>query len=198
MVAEVPSTDDVSPCCYICTESTNARAGDLMELMAPCACRTFVHRVCLDNWRRVSTAASSATHCRTCKSAFEMEFHVNVAETARDFLSWLGRALRLTLVIIAVAMAVGLVSWKWHSLDDAEKLEKLTTCVSHAAFIPLWDACSPFIFDILGRCLATVGLAPIELLAEPIPWPIVTTFRRVRNLRPIATVNQANIASPSE
>ncbi|CAK4104279.1 unnamed protein product, partial [Aphanomyces euteiches] len=59
-----------TPSCYICLDSMCGLEGDDLELIAPCACQTFVHRRCLDDWHKSS---NSKAHCQTCKSAFEFE-----------------------------------------------------------------------------------------------------------------------------
>ena len=48
-------------------------AGGKYELIAPCVCRSYVHRRCLDVWRVSSMVPQAMTHCPTCKTAYEYE-----------------------------------------------------------------------------------------------------------------------------
>ncbi|KAF0718860.1 hypothetical protein As57867_001423, partial [Aphanomyces stellatus] len=68
--------DTVRPSCYICRDLKavdHGNGGDALELVAPCVCRSHVHRGCLDAWRRCSLSKTALSHCPTCKTAFELD-----------------------------------------------------------------------------------------------------------------------------
>ncbi|KAF0718861.1 Aste57867_1425 [Aphanomyces stellatus] len=68
-------SDDLSIYCYICHSSTSSPPQTPTELLAPCACSSYVHRTCLDTWRIASASQLAKSHCPTCKSAYEIEPH---------------------------------------------------------------------------------------------------------------------------
>ncbi|KAF0682740.1 Aste57867_25143 [Aphanomyces stellatus] len=83
----IEMTPSTAETCYLCADVTH-EPTDAMELIAPCACRSYIHRSCLDDWRRTSIAAKS--NCPTCTQPYEMEeaetMPTNVVEVAWDVL----------------------------------------------------------------------------------------------------------------
>lgn len=56
--------------CIYCLENDKEEND---ELIAPCSCKSYVHRSCLDTFRTSSTTLLAMTHCSVCKDAFEYE-----------------------------------------------------------------------------------------------------------------------------
>ncbi|EQC36653.1 hypothetical protein SDRG_06090 [Saprolegnia diclina VS20] len=54
--------------CYMCWSSTSPS-----ELIAPCACTSYVHRDCLERWRATSSTADAPTHCPTCRMRYVLD-----------------------------------------------------------------------------------------------------------------------------
>ena len=91
--------DEGLPVCRICL---GPGAGG--DLVAPCACRgtqLLVHRRCLNDWRRLSAAPRSYTHCPQCLAAYRIR--------SRE-LPPLARALGHPTVLLVGAVAVSLAA----------------------------------------------------------------------------------------
>ena len=61
--------------CRICLNDSEQR-----YLIAPCACtgtNKFVHRECLNNWRRISTRPDAESKCPNCLSDYQFESFTN-------------------------------------------------------------------------------------------------------------------------
>ncbi|KAF0698080.1 Aste57867_11277 [Aphanomyces stellatus] len=72
---------DDDPSCYMCMESTRGGVDSPMELIAPCACLSYVHRHCLDHWRATSNTYHAMTRCPTCHQNYAFEtIRVNDAD----------------------------------------------------------------------------------------------------------------------
>ncbi|KAF0698081.1 Aste57867_11278 [Aphanomyces stellatus] len=65
--------DDNAPTCYMCMESTHGCFDTPLELIAPCACQSFVHRKCLDHWRVTSYTYQAMTRCPTCHQDYTFD-----------------------------------------------------------------------------------------------------------------------------
>mmetsp|Transcript_103998 Transcript_103998/g.298991 ORF Transcript_103998/g.298991 Transcript_103998/m.298991 type:complete len:138 (-) Transcript_103998:247-660(-) len=67
----VSSTIESAPACRICLDGASSRsAGSLIQ---PCRCESFVHRSCLDNWRRAGVNIENVTRCEACRSDFRFD-----------------------------------------------------------------------------------------------------------------------------
>lgn len=157
--------------CIICLQADcdDAEVGDDgRELMAPCACRSYVHRHCLNMWRSNSMVPGAMTECPTCKSQYQYE-HVPGADPAateavlQRKIYW-ARFKRVMLTFLAIfvgSMAVwgldrGTPKWmnlEWNALDG-----KIYESLSANGEFPEW-----WIYCILGlvATLFVIGLAGI-------------------------------------
>ena len=115
--------DDESMVCTICLDSqcdevglggTNTpyaddeyadiygAGGDGHEFIAPCVCRSYVHRRCLDVWRASAMAPQAMTHCPTCKNAYEYEEETveHVEKYERSMARHIARRIALMFTIV--------------------------------------------------------------------------------------------------
>ncbi|EQC36655.1 hypothetical protein SDRG_06092 [Saprolegnia diclina VS20] len=77
VAASAPASDEAIPvlpsspyCCFYCLDDGNGPERSATELIAPCACATYIHRDCLDTLRVSSRMPNAMTHCGTCGEAF--------------------------------------------------------------------------------------------------------------------------------
>ncbi|KAG9398077.1 hypothetical protein AC1031_014998 [Aphanomyces cochlioides] len=120
--------DDQTPCCYICTDTTCGFINSPTELIAPCSCRTYVHRKCLDHWRVTSFAYNCMTECPTCRNEYEFETISSGNDNdfkSKLFRARLWRAFIVFLVVLVGSMMIALVdagtpkffNLHWNALD---------------------------------------------------------------------------------
>ncbi|KAF0742423.1 hypothetical protein Ae201684P_008222 [Aphanomyces euteiches] len=184
-----------TPYCYICLDSMNGPSGDAYELMAPCACQTYIHRSCLDGWRRMSKTEKPQTHCPTCKTAFQMEVStlpLTRVERAIQTVStyWFPFAWRYV-TIVWVLLFVADFS-HWCGADISSKLSLLcgylssstlsilfpvlAVCLSVLVAIILYNVATGFLYSF-GKTPSIVATTPLKIPDPP----------RVLNLRPLLT-----------
>ncbi|OQR86678.1 hypothetical protein ACHHYP_10240 [Achlya hypogyna] len=101
----------MTACCYMCWDASVAS-----ELIAPCACTSYVHRACLDKWRSTSLTLDAATHCPTCRSPYDLEGLSAITH-------WLLGHTRVY-AAAAVGSLVALLAWFVCYLDDGSRLAK--------------------------------------------------------------------------
>ncbi|KDO24574.1 hypothetical protein SPRG_10105 [Saprolegnia parasitica CBS 223.65] len=90
--------------CYMCWSSTSPS-----ELIAPCACTSYVHRDCLERWRATSSTADAPTHCPTCRLRY-------VLDGPPALLLWVLGHSRLY-IAVALLLVVGLQALLVSQLD---------------------------------------------------------------------------------
>ena len=56
--------------CWICLDND---ASNVRDFIAPCSCKAYVHRTCLDKFRTRSSTNYAMSHCSVCHSKFEYE-----------------------------------------------------------------------------------------------------------------------------
>ncbi|KAF0687941.1 Aste57867_20433 [Aphanomyces stellatus] len=185
------SIEDGTPYCYICLDATSGPAGEPTELMAPCACQTYIHRTCLDGWRCVSSGKSSRTHCPTCKTEFQMERSTDSTRVERALETiaahWWVFSYRWVLTVAAVLFIFDASAW----YDSDDKLMRLSGYLSNGALTLV----GPIVGSILlasvalilnnfaQGCLYSMGKVPKVVHEEPIQVPDL--LGRVMNLRPL-------------
>ncbi|KAF0715147.1 Aste57867_3542 [Aphanomyces stellatus] len=146
--------------CFVCLDDTMGADDGPMELIAPCPCRSHVHRACLDDWRRLSDAPDAASHCSACKSAFELLDVVPIDPPVKT----LNRMLALTTHLSYVVF----------------------TCLWSCAVLLLVGLVGPFVGI---RAVAFASLRVYNYCVER-NWrcdAAPPALRRVRNLRPVVT-----------
>ncbi|KAF0687942.1 Aste57867_20434 [Aphanomyces stellatus] len=180
-----------APSCYLCTEtqsSSSTAQCDPIELLAPCACQTYIHRACLDDWRRMSTTSNARTHCPTCKSAFEFESLCLWDRVHRglDVVSPL--YLRLYsfpwfLVAFALVFVTHFVKWPTFLVAKVALfvfcgLKTLLVLWAPPLALAVLATAAIAIHDVVYEGLAFIG-------AVPTPVKFKDTLSVVRNLRPL-------------
>ncbi|KAH9197808.1 hypothetical protein AeNC1_000175 [Aphanomyces euteiches] len=183
-----------SPYCYICLDSVNRTSGDDLELIAPCACQTYIHRCCLDGWRRTSQTINCQTHCPTCLKAFQMESSAPLTKNEHGYevisTYWWRFMSAYILVVSAVVFLFNFTHW-YHA-DSATELDLLPGCFSIAA-LSLFYPIIVITLAVLGFCilynmtlgiLNICGVATGATTTAPIKIPDPP---RVQNLRPLLT-----------
>ncbi|KAF0690702.1 Aste57867_17912 [Aphanomyces stellatus] len=128
--------DDETPHCYMCMESTRDVEFSPMELIAPCACASLVHRDCLDRWRVSSTTFHAMTRCPTCHTRYEIE-EVAVANEAELKTALRREQLWRWVLVVGVIVVGSLLIW----LVDAG---------TPAVFALHWNAMNGQIYHAVG------------------------------------------------
>ncbi|KAF0698082.1 Aste57867_11279 [Aphanomyces stellatus] len=114
--------------CYMCMESTYGSVDTPLELIAPCVCRSYVHRKCLDHWRVTSNTSQAMTRCPTCRQDYtfdvvqvpndeKLKNAISSEQCWRWFLvlgvTWLG-----SMVIWLIDRGTpAFLHWHWNGLD---------------------------------------------------------------------------------
>lgn len=141
--------------CRICLETDlddqDHDHDDGAVWLAPCQCKgssRFVHRHCLDTWRRSSINPRSLTHCTTCGTVYKTRrVGVEVSLLLMTLME-LGRYLLVSTVCVIMGGFLGRGS------------STLVDWVNMSPAYPRWSHCQ------LGAlvCLATVGACSVVLL----------------------------------
>ncbi|KDO16780.1 hypothetical protein SPRG_17736, partial [Saprolegnia parasitica CBS 223.65] len=84
VAASAPASDEAIPvlpsspfCCFYCLDDGNGPERSATELIAPCACATYIHRDCLDTLRisiRSSESGEEAEYKRLMRNAQLLRF----------------------------------------------------------------------------------------------------------------------------
>ncbi|KAF0726085.1 hypothetical protein Ae201684P_020473 [Aphanomyces euteiches] len=143
------------PQCYLCMESTLGGENEPMELIAPCACQTYIHRECLDRWRITSNTRNAMTECPTCRSPYKTEvIPVDPLVKQQLFHARVWRSIVALAVIALGAVVLWLMdvaapaSWRWTVLDEI--LQQTPSTYRSLVFFGLSLAITAFIAGIFA------------------------------------------------
>lgn len=108
--------------CYYCLDVDEESEKDLI---APCSCKTYVHRKCLDEFRRKSYTPTSVTHCSVCKDAYQYEKPKQQVPSCCEWqILFCSEIVSKLFLLLLMCCFTGLVIFLVDSLDDNLELAK--------------------------------------------------------------------------